>query len=160
MYRDMRRTQRQLSDKEAMEILRKGEYGILATVGKDGQPYGVPLSYAVSEKNSIYFHCAYTGHKIENIQHHSNVTFTVVGDRKPIYKNLMYTTDFESVIVFGNVIEITDKEEKIYALTLLCNRYLPEHNEFVEKSIERSLERTMICKIIVEHITGKAKKTQ
>ncbi len=53
--RPMRRTDRLLSREEALQILQKGEYGILATAGSDGQPYAVPLSYVVID-NNIYYH--------------------------------------------------------------------------------------------------------
>lgn len=48
---------RQLSDEVAYALLKGGEYGVLSTVDEDGQPYGVPVSYAL-EGNLIYFHCA------------------------------------------------------------------------------------------------------
>jgi nitroimidazol reductase NimA-like FMN-containing flavoprotein (pyridoxamine 5'-phosphate oxidase superfamily) len=40
----MRRKDRELSAEEAGRILAKGEFGVLSTVGTDGQPYGIPLS--------------------------------------------------------------------------------------------------------------------
>ena len=40
--REMRRKDRQLTEEEAMDVVRKGEYGVLATVGDDGKPYSVP----------------------------------------------------------------------------------------------------------------------
>ena len=45
----MRRKDRQVSDEEAMAYLKAAEYGVLSTVGPDGEPYGVPLTYAVEE---------------------------------------------------------------------------------------------------------------
>lgn len=41
----MRRKKRALTDEETLSIIRKGEYCVLATVGEDAQPYGIPLSY-------------------------------------------------------------------------------------------------------------------
>ena len=37
---------------EIKMILQKGEYGILSTVGQDGKPYAVPLSYAWKDVNT------------------------------------------------------------------------------------------------------------
>jgi nitroimidazol reductase NimA-like FMN-containing flavoprotein (pyridoxamine 5'-phosphate oxidase superfamily) len=42
----IRRKDRALSEEEAFKILKAGEYGVLSTVGEDGYPYGVPVSYA------------------------------------------------------------------------------------------------------------------
>ena len=35
--------------------------------GEDGYAYGVPLNYVYVD-NSIYFHCAKEGHKLDNIK--------------------------------------------------------------------------------------------
>jgi nitroimidazol reductase NimA-like FMN-containing flavoprotein (pyridoxamine 5'-phosphate oxidase superfamily) len=57
--KSVRRKDREITSKEAIAILDAAEYGILSTVGEDGQPYGVPLCYAYKD-NAIYFHCAVT----------------------------------------------------------------------------------------------------
>ena len=64
--REMRRKDKEIGMDDAINFLTEHEYGVLSTVGTDGQPYGVPLNY-VYKDNCIYFHCALTGHKIENI---------------------------------------------------------------------------------------------
>ena len=74
----MRRKDRALSEEAAVQILKDGEYGVLATCGADGQPYGVPLSY-VYHKGKIYFHGAKTGHKLNNLSGSPKASFTVVG---------------------------------------------------------------------------------
>ncbi|MBC2581704.1 pyridoxamine 5'-phosphate oxidase family protein [Clostridium sp. DJ247] len=66
MFREMRRKDRELKNDEAIEILKNSEYGILSTVSQNGYPYGVPLSFIFSN-NSIYFHSAIEGHKLDNI---------------------------------------------------------------------------------------------
>lgn len=68
--KEVRRRDREIAPQESINILDTAEYGILSTVGNDGQPYGVPLSY-VLKGDSIYFHCAISGHKLENIEHNA-----------------------------------------------------------------------------------------
>lgn len=53
----MRRSNRQMSDTDAKEVLHNGEYGVLSTIDSDGCPYGVPLNFAFDGER-IYFHCA------------------------------------------------------------------------------------------------------
>jgi len=77
----MRRKDRETPRLEAEAILAAGAYGVLSTVGEDGQPYGVPVSYTY-KNNCIYFHCAAVGHKIENIQNNPRVSFCVVGNTR------------------------------------------------------------------------------
>ncbi len=152
----MRRKDRATSDTEARALLEKGKYGFLATVGKDGLPYGVPLSYAVMQ-DKLYFHCAMSGRKLDNLRFCDQVSFTVVGDTKPVYTQ-NFTTLYESVMVFGAIHEVTDADEKYRALYALAARYLPDHLDRAEKDIRASLSRTAVYCLPIEAMTGKAKR--
>ena len=156
MPKEMRRKDRKMPDAETMELLCSGEYGILSTVGEEGQPYGIPLSYVVRE-DVIYFHCAAKGHKIDNIKHQPQVCFTVVGKTQPIYDG-DFTTYFESAVAFGRVQAITDPAQKTAALMALCQKYLPGHMGKAPADIDRSLAITAIYAIYIERVTGKAKR--
>jgi uncharacterized protein len=74
----MRRSDRQLGDAEARDILVCGAYGVLSTVGRDGTTYGVPLSYCVLGA-AVYFHCARGGRKLDHLAREPRVSFCVVG---------------------------------------------------------------------------------
>lgn len=81
MTHEMRRKDRAISSEEAMELLVRGEYGVLSLCDQDGQPYGVPLSYCVID-DGIYFHAATEGRKLDCIAENSKVSFAVVGCTK------------------------------------------------------------------------------
>ncbi|HCA40114.1 MAG TPA: MFS transporter, partial [Aminobacterium sp.] len=68
MFKEMRRKDRELSNKEALALLELGNYMVFSTLSQDGYSYGVPLHY-VFINNTIYFHCAMEGHKLENVAH-------------------------------------------------------------------------------------------
>lgn len=154
--RNIRRKDRAATLDEAMKTLISGEYGVLASVDNNGQPYGVPLSYWVSD-GKIYFHCAREGHKIANIRNNPKASFTVVGKVQAVYdKN--FTTDYESVIVFGNVFEVVTRDEKWGALYGLAGKYLPGHLDKANDAIEAALNRTAVYAMTVSEISGKAKK--
>ena len=63
----MRRKDRETDSEQTIKLLKEGEYGVLATVDAEGQPYATPLSY-VCTNNLIYFHCATEGHKLNNLK--------------------------------------------------------------------------------------------
>ena len=63
MFREMRRKKQQLAEAECVEILNRNTSGVLAVLGDDGYPYGVPISYVYDGK-SLYFHCAKNGHEL------------------------------------------------------------------------------------------------
>lgn len=156
MAKEMRRKQRQISEEQAYKILSKGEYGVLSTVNDEDNPYGTPLSY-VLVNDKIYYHCAMEGTKLDNIKYNSNVCFTVVGKTQPIYDK-QFTTYYESSIVFGKASIIEDIEEKSMALTKLCEKYLPNDLDKLDKALEMSLSRTCVFKVEIDSITGKEKK--
>ncbi len=152
----IRRKDRAITAAEATNILLNGEYGFLATCDADGQNYATPLSYIFLE-GKIYFHTAQTGKKLHNIKHNPKVCFTVVGATKPIYDK-DFTTYYESVMALGQAEEVTEQDEKYKILYLLAEKYLPEHMDKADKDISASLSRTGVFCIVVEEITGKAKR--
>lgn len=153
MFREMRRSDRQLSEKDVQEILKAGEYGILSTIGENGYPYGVPISYIYID-SKIFFHCAAgVGLKEENITYSDKVCFTVVGKTEVIPEK--FSTKYESVIAFGTVKKTTDLKEK--ALEGLIVKYSPGFMEKGLKYIESSHSMTDIYEITIDRITGKGR---
>jgi len=152
--RKVRRTDREISDDEARAILERGEYGVLSTVGADGQPYGVPLSY-VFENDSIYFHCALSGHKLDDIAGNPKVSFCVVGGTKVLPEK--FATEYESVIAFGSAAEVAGEERQTALLRILdkyCLHFIEEGKEY----IGQKNQAMKVYKIVASHISGKARR--
>lgn len=147
----MRRIERQMNDIEAFELLKKGDYGILSTCGEDKQPYGIPLSYVVIDKN-IYFHCAGIGTKLDNINMNDKVSFTVVGNTKVLPQQ--FSTEYESVIAFGRAITLKE-DEKYEPLIEFIRKYSPEFLEEGQAYINKAKEKTTLIKIEIYSFSGK-----
>ena len=79
-----------------------------------------------------------------------------VGDVTPATDR--FTTEFESAAFSGTACEVTDIQEKIKALRLICEKYTPDNMENFEDAIAKSLDRTAVWKIRIENLTGKRKK--
>ena len=153
MFHEMRRKDRLLSEEEAMAILEKGEYGVLSTIGEDGWPYGVPISYACRD-NCIYFHMAEgVGHKLENIAHNSRACFTVVGDTLVIPEK--FGTLYESVVAFG---EVRPVEDKLESIEILRQKYSPAFEAEGKAYAQRAQAGFAVYCLHIEHITGKARR--
>ena len=154
--REMRRADRLLGEEEALEILNKGEYGILSTVDSGGQPYGVPLSYAVKD-NCIYFHGTNAGGtKYDNIENNSKVSFAVVGSTQVLPDK--FGTLYESAIAFGEASLVNDEEERLAALRELLGKYCSDFLTEGEKYIEAAGPKTMVVKITITSLTGKGRR--
>lgn len=152
----MRRKDRQLPRQEAMELLQRGEYGVLATAVPEDGPYAVPLSYVVVQ-SKLYFHCARAGHKLDNLRQDNRACFCVVGRTQPVYDG-DFTTYYESVLVFGRASRIEDRTEKTEALTALAQKYLPQHMDKAPGDIAASFEKTDVWAVAIEEVSGKAKR--
>jgi uncharacterized protein len=152
--KEMRRKDRQTSEQDTRQLLSCGEYGVLSTVGRDGQPYGVPLSYAYREL-CIYFHSATTGHKLENLADNQRAAFCVVGKTRVLPDK--FSTEYESAIVFGRVSEVQGSE-KASALLWLLEKYSPEDVEAGKHYIDQKGGATKVMKMDIEHLSGKARR--
>lgn len=154
--KEMRRTDRQLSREEALEILIKGEYGILATVDSEGQPYGVPLSYIVYD-NRVYYHATNAGgSKYDNIINNHKVSFTVVGNTQVLPDK--FGTLYESAIVLGEAAVVEREEIKLVVFREFVKKYCAEYIAEGEKYIESMGSKAMIVEIPINSLTGKSRK--
>lgn len=158
MIPPMRRKSREMDEKTGYALLEKAEYGILSTTNEENQPFGTPLSYIVFE-NTIYFHSALKGAKINNMRHNSKVCFTIVGNTQPTFDNHEFSTYYESVMAFGTAFEVTEKEKKEKILELLCMKYLPQFASEIPSEINREIRATGIWGISIEHLSCKVKNT-
>lgn len=152
MFKEMRRKDREIGREEVEEILRKGEYGFLSTISDNGYPYVVPVSF-VYYNNSIYFHCATDGHKLENIKKNNKVSFSIATDTEVLPRK--FSTKYRSIIAFGTASEI-EGDLKEEALFELIKKYSQEFLTEGKKYIDNAKGKTRVIKIEIENITGKS----
>ena len=152
-FREIRRSDRALTEDQAREILARAEHGVLATLGADGWPYAVPVNHVLSG-DALYIHCAMEGHKLENIAHEERVSFCAVARATVLPARL--STLYESAIVFGRAALVTDPAEKLRGLELLAIRFCGAVTPEAEKAIATSADRAAVVRIRIERISGKA----
>ena len=151
----MRRKDREQTEEFAYGVVDACAYAALAMTNPDQTPYCVPISI-VRKGKSLYFHCATEGQKILAMRHQPRVCVACVGEIS--LPRDAFTVDYQSAIVHGTAQEVLEREEKIEALRLLCQRYTPQNMAAFDDAIERSLHRTAVYRITIETITGKQKK--
>ncbi len=152
MFREMRRKRQKLSDESNMQILEKMTNGVLALHGDDDYPYAVPVSYALHD-GKIYIHSAVEGHKIDAIKRSDKASFCVIEQDKIVPEK--FTTYYRSVIIFGRIRIINDKEKIYDILKCIAEKYSPEEKAAMPHEIEKSLNHVCIIELTPEHITGK-----
>jgi len=153
--RPMCRKDRTLEKEAALHILAAASHGTLATVSADGWPYAVPVNHGV-EGESLYLHCAQVGHKLDNIAHDSRVCYSAVLGGEIDTNKL--TTYYESATVFGQAKLIEDLVEKSRLLQMLVARFCGQCTETQLEEIERMSKNTVVVRIDIESISGKANR--
>lgn len=156
----MRKAQRQQTDQWALEVFDKAPFATVSMIRPDGTPYGLPLSLVRSDNKTFYFHCADEGEKIDCLKNSPVVSISAVSKCSPHFEKEKqnFTEYYHSAIGIGIADIVTDSEEKIMALRLLCERFLPKYMSNFEDAIKRSLERTTIIRIrLIEPLVGKCK---
>ena len=151
----MRREDKEIASyTEAEELLSNALVGRLGTCFND-IPYITPVNY-IYGNNKIYFHSAHKGRKIENIRHNQQVCFEIdeiisiiPGMRMPCGS----TTEYKSVIVFGDIRVVVDIDEKTDALNKLIEKYAPEAPRLPHSS--DAADRTNVLVIYIKEITAK-----
>lgn len=156
----MRRSDREQSRDFALELIDRCTYGVLSVSTGEETPYCLPLSL-VRVEDSLYFHCARQGRKLDLLHKNPRVCVTFVGNSAPAYvaeKN-MYTDYFQSAIVTGTAHELTGDEERLAALRAICQRLTPEGmgGDSFERAVSGSLSATGVWRIDMDQITAKAK---
>ena len=124
----------------AMEVLEKAPYVTVSFTRPDGTPYGLPLSLARTDERTFYFHCALEGEKLDCIAHCPTVFLSAVTKCAPTVgpKDGSFTLQYKSATAVGRAELITGREEKVEALRVICQRFLPKHMDAFNASIARS----------------------
>ncbi len=154
MDNKLRRQDREIDEKEAIEILIKGEYGVLSMCTPDNEGYGIPLNYAL-DKDKVYFHCALDGAKLDYLRTNKKASFCVVGHTQVLPSK--FGTLYESTIVSGLISEV-EGDEKRHALMLLIEKYSSDYVEEGEEYITKLYDRTRVLSLSIESISGKSRK--
>ena len=153
LFREMRRKKQQLTKAECIDILNRNTSGVLAVLGDEGYPYAVPLSY-VHDGNTIYFHCAKSGHKLDAIMSCNKVSFCGIDKDEVVPQK--YTTYFRSVIIFGRASKVCNEEEMVAAIEKLAMKYNQyDSKENRDTVIEKECSALCIVKIDIDHMSGK-----
>ena len=136
-------------------LLKSSHVGRLGTVGPDGYPVIKPLNFVYSG-NSIYFHSASEGEKIDHIRKDARVCFEVdlpvactKSRENPCNTDYLY----RSVIIKGRASLIKTVEEKATALKMLVKKYEPTSD--VGEFPENKIAVTAVVRIDIETMTGK-----
>ena len=101
MEHKMHKASRQLPEDETLELLKRGDHGILSVQGDDGYPYATPVNYIVVH-DKVYLHSAPYGYKIQCLERNPKCCFSAIVSTRIIPEKI--TAAYESVILTGQAL--------------------------------------------------------
>ena len=153
MFRELVRQNKKLPMADCVSVLESETRGVLSVQGDDGYPYGMPMNHFYNaEDGCIYFHCGKVGHRLDALRRCDKVSFCVYDQG---YRNEgEWAYNVKSVIAFGRMELIEDMEQIVRIKRLLSLKFIQDE-EHIRKEIEQSAHRTLLMKLVPEHICGK-----
>jgi nitroimidazol reductase NimA-like FMN-containing flavoprotein (pyridoxamine 5'-phosphate oxidase superfamily) len=141
-----------IHDRDEIEAIIRGSLACRLALSDDNRPYVVPLSFGY-ENNTLYFHSASEGKKVEILKKNTNVCFEFDIDHEVVQaeKPCKWSMKYRSVIGFGKGSLVEDLEEKRKGLDAIMQHYAGRSFEYLEPAIES----TVIIKVEIESMTGK-----
>jgi len=153
MFRELTRKNKQLSHEECIQLLKNETRGVLSVLGDGGYPYGMPMNHWYNEADGdIYFHCGNVGHRLEALKNCDKVSFCTYN--RGFRNEGEWAFKVKSVIVFGKI-EIIDDMDKIIDITTKLSYKFTQDKNYIKDEIERAAHRTLLLRLVPEHICGK-----
>lgn len=153
----MYKKEREIKDKdELLEILKQGKYAVISMC-RNNEPYIVTLSYGYDkDENSLYFHTAAQGLKIDFLKHNPSVCATVINDKGYVMNECDHK--YRSVVFWGEMCVVQDTEEKKYGMEILLNHLEDNPKEVKEKFLNdyETLKKIMLLRLDIKELTGKS----
>lgn len=156
-YHIHNRPNREIKDNSDIQrILQNGKYSIISMC-RNNEPYIVTLSYGYdSKKQSLYFHCATKGLKLDFLSSNKKVCATVIEDGGYIPDECGH--EYKSVVFWGDMQIVDDLVEKKYGMSILLH-HLENKDSIIKEKILKSDEyysKMEILRLDIEQIHGKA----
>ena len=154
----MRKKDKEINDRKWIDEIIFASQVCRVAAALENKPYIVPLSFGY-DGDSLYFHTAKKGKKIDYFEKNKFVCFEFEGEVELIKDNekaCNWTFDYESVIGYGNIVELTNDRDKSYGL----NRIMLQYSGKTWEIDQIDLHRTRIWKIEIDSITGKKSESK
>jgi nitroimidazol reductase NimA-like FMN-containing flavoprotein (pyridoxamine 5'-phosphate oxidase superfamily) len=154
-----RRPQNACDDEWIRGFLARALIGHIATHW-DEQPFITPTTFWYdSDRHEIYFHSNIVGRVRANAERHPQVCFEAseAGRLLPSNVALEFTIQYESVVAFGRIRWIEDREEQRRILYGLIYKYFPHMapGEQYRPITDQELKRTSVYAIAIDSWSGK-----
>lgn len=149
----MRRKEQEITDRSEIEAIIKEARFCHVAMCTENIPYLVPLCFGY-ENNTLYFHSAREGKKIDMMKQNPTVSFAIHVSNTFIKSDqaCKWGLSYKSVTGTGQVSFLEEETERTRALDSIMRQYSDEEWTYQESS----LKKTAVYKIDIEEMTGKS----
>ena len=148
----MRWKDREISDESGIKAIISKAVVCRLGIVNGNTPYIVPLCFGYRD-NTLYFHSALKGLKIDCIRNNPNVCFEfdLVAETIESENVCDWSMKYQSVIGFGKAVFVENEDEKRKALNIIMRQYTDRLSQFPKNM----LKATAVIKVEIESVTGK-----
>lgn len=148
----MRRSDIEITDKKAIEDIILSSTVCKLAMADENRPYIVPLCFGLKD-NTLYFHSAPEGKKIDILKKNPSVCFEFEIFTQVIKSATAcgWGMKYRSVIGFGKAGFVFDEDLKRKAFDIIMHQYADGAFSYEEAL----LNATIIIKVDIQHMTGK-----
>jgi hypothetical protein len=154
----MRRSDREISDLKDVEAIINNSDVCRVALANDNIPYVVTMNfgYLSFPERLLYFHCAPAGKKLEMIRKNNYVCFEMDTDHQIMKgeKECEWGMKFSSVVGYGKIFIVEEKEEKLSGMNSIMSHYGAEEPFSYD---EKVFSHTVILRLEITEMTGKKK---
>jgi len=149
----VRRGDKEITDRDEIDAIIRSSLVCRIAFADGDEPYVVPVSFGY-DGESLYIHTAKTGRKLDFIEANNRICFELEGHvsiQTDDGDACKWTFEFESVIGYGTISEVTSGEDKAQGLNHIMKHYSGKEWEISEQAAAT----TRVWRIDIESVTGK-----
>ncbi|MBW1695990.1 MAG: pyridoxamine 5'-phosphate oxidase family protein [Deltaproteobacteria bacterium] len=149
----MRRKEKEIRQRAEIDAVIKKSTVCRLAMAEGNLPYVVPLCFGYSD-NTLYFHSAKEGRKLDIIRKNNLVCFEFDIDQEIINKGknaCRWSMKYQSVIGYGKAFILEEPMSKRRGLEIIMRQYAAGSFEYQDSKIDE----TVVIKVEIEQITGK-----
>lgn len=151
----MRRKEKEITDRTETEAIIKKALVCRLAMADENAPYIVPLCFGFRD-NTLYFHSAIHGKKLDILRKNSRICFEFDADCeiRSGEKACDFSMRYSSVIGFGTATFVEQPEAKRDALDVIMAQYAESKFAYTDSAIEK----ITVIKVEIDSMTGKASR--
>ncbi|PLW92766.1 MAG: MFS transporter [Marinilabiliales bacterium] len=142
-------------ERNLIDIIEKSNICFVSMVDEQGLPYVLPFNFGF-KNNLIYLHSGNEGRKVDILKSNPNVCIAFSNSEELAYQDkdvaCSHFMKYRSVLVYGKVKFIENKEDKIDALNIIMKHYTGREDY---KYNDPAINNVLVFTVEAEKKTGK-----